>query len=72
MDHSEYIYRILDRETGLWLSRYDYRSGADARWQLDYLESQGVDITNLEIVEQEIVWKTYAEVSVPIEEETIR
>lgn len=69
MDHSEFIYRILDRETGLWLSRYDYRSGADAQWQIDYMASEGVDVEHLEIVEQEIVWKKYSEVSVPVGEE---
>lgn len=72
MEHSEYIYRIWDNVTGAWYSRFDIRSAQDAQWQLDYLETNGVDITGLEIREQEIVWKTYAAVSVPVEEETIR
>lgn len=72
MEHSEFIYRIWDNELGGWMSRYDYRSHNDALWQLDFMSAQGVDISALEIREHEIVWKTLAEVTVPIEEETIR
>lgn len=72
MEHTEYNYRIWDLSLGGWMSRYDYRSHADALWQLDYMAAQGADITHLEIREQEIVWKSMADVSVPLEEEMIR
>lgn len=69
MEHSEFIYRIWDNELNGWSSRFDIRSRADAQWQIDYLASQGVDVSVLEIREQEIVWKTLSEVTVPVGEE---
>lgn len=70
MEYIDYDYRVWDNETGTWFEKKVYDTLPEAQGMVSYLEANGYD--NLEIREQEIVWKTYAEVSVPIEEETIR
>lgn len=72
MTYTEYFYRVRDTLNDAWLTKYTLPSAADAQRQIDYLESQGGDVTGLEVFEQAIEWGRHADVTVPIEEEKIR
>lgn len=72
MTYTEYFYRVRDTLNDTWLTKYNFLSGKDAQAQIDYLESQGGDTEGMVVMEQAIEWASYAEVSVPTEEQTIR
>lgn len=69
-EYIDYDYRVWDNEADGWYEKKVYDTLQEAQNVVAYLEANGWE--SLEIREQEIRWKTYAEVPVPDAEVGVR
>lgn len=71
-EYIDYEYRVWDRSQNKWFERKQYVTALECRMFINYLVANGYDPDDFEIRRSEVRWETYAEVSVPPEEELVR